>query len=807
MNLFSYQLKQASLSLRKNPGFVFSVVTTMGITLGALLCVFTLAYVMLIKPLPYPEQAKIYQVEQRQIKENGEIDNKYYTYPGLLHFYKNQTDFSEGSLIYAYEDVLTNTSDQQRLITGYVTPEWFTLLDIPMILGRRFAEGEALDSNHPVAVLSYQTWQNLFNGEANVLDQHVEFNGVTFSVVGVTAEHFIEPDIYHRGDKTHVWLPWDFNRFASNQEAWGRIIPTGFLGKLTSKQSINQIEQRITPAENEIWRDNVADISFLKGWTLEMKLHPLQSVILGDSRNVIYLMLAGVLGLVLIASANITNLFMSRVAQQQHKLAICAAIGAKRKHLMMTFLAESIVLMVMTLIVAVTVASLGFTVLETSLAETLPRIDELNFNRVSLLAVLFCLVSFSAFFTYISIRVVPYKKLSSSLQQSGKGNNAQISKRVRQGLVVSQVAIATILLFLNGNIFKQAMGELYQDVGFNTEQIFSLRTAYSGADRPERKFFRETMATIVDELALQPEVDLISHSNSPLGRFGQWPINDEVRQERYTAFIKSVDQKYFQLIEQKTISGRVFTQADIKDRTNFWIVNEALANYLAPNGDAVGINVTTSPEDTYKIVGVVGNIKQPNQEGTPFRVYMPGSNSGSRLLIKFKDNQTIPVTRLTELLQKSSQSMVVYDYQSLSSVQNQAHFSQRTAAISTAILALITLGLAVIGIYGILSYSSQTRRFEIGTRMAIGAKGKDIVLMVMKDNVAALFSGVLVSLLLLLSLYLMFTQKFNYYLDIKSVWLFIGTSLLISMLSMVACYLPLRQYIDKPVIHSLKGSE
>jgi ABC-type antimicrobial peptide transport system permease subunit len=538
-----------------------------------------------------------------------------------------------------------------------------------------------------------------------------------------------------------------------------------------------------------------------------MKLHPLKTVILGDSQNVVYLMLAGVLGLVLIASANITNLFMSRVVQKQHELAICAAVGAKRKHLFVTFLAESIVLMVITLIIAIAGASLGFNLLEAYLADTLPRIDELNFNRVSLLTVVFCLVCFSSFFTYISIRVVPYKKLRSSLQQSGKGNNAQVSKRVRQGLVVSQVAIATVLLFLNGNIFKQAIGELNQDLGFNTEQVFSLRTAYSGADRPERKFFRETMTTIADELALQPEVDLISQSSSPLGRFGQWPINDEVRQERYTTFVKSVDEKYFQLIEQKNITGRVMNKADIKDRTNVWVVNEALANYLAPNGDAVGINVTTSPEDIYTVIGVVANIKQPNQEDTPFRVYMPGSNSGSRLLIKFKENQMIPTTRLAELLQESSQSMVVYDYQSLTSIQKQAHFSQRTAAISTAVLVFITLGLAGIGIYGILSYSSQTRRFEIGTRMAIGAKGKDIVLMVIKDNISALFAGVVVSLLLLLSLYLMFTQKFNYYLDIESVWLFIGTSSLISMLSMIACYLPLRRYIDKPAIHSLKGSE
>ena len=186
MDLYVYQLKQALLSLKKKPGLLFSVVSTMGITLGGLLCVLTLAYVMLIKPLPYPEQDRLYVVEHN-ISDNkeGGIDVTEFTYPGLVHLFKNQRLFNESALVYYGQDILTSELEQPKMLTTFVTPQWFTMLNVPMELGRSFEKTEALDTNIPVALLTYDTWQNEFSTDENILNKTLIVNGVSFRVVGV----------------------------------------------------------------------------------------------------------------------------------------------------------------------------------------------------------------------------------------------------------------------------------------------------------------------------------------------------------------------------------------------------------------------------------------------------------------------------------------------------------------------------------------------------------------------------------------------------------------------------------------------
>ena len=159
MSQFAYQMKQAWAGLSKKPGFVATVVTTMGTTLGALLCILTLAYLLLFKPLPYPEQEQLYKVEHAVSDATGDVNARAYTYPGLIHLYKNQDVFETAALVQYDEDVLTSQPSQPRLNMGYVTPEWFAMLDAKPQLGRLFEQTEALDTNNPVAVLSDQMWR------------------------------------------------------------------------------------------------------------------------------------------------------------------------------------------------------------------------------------------------------------------------------------------------------------------------------------------------------------------------------------------------------------------------------------------------------------------------------------------------------------------------------------------------------------------------------------------------------------------------------------------------------------------------
>jgi len=330
MSQFLYQQKQAWMSLKKKVGFVTTVVTTMGTTLGALLCVLTLGYLLIVEPLPYPDQDKLYKVIHAIGDKTGETNAQSFTYPGLIHLYKNQDVFDKTALIQYGEDVLTSLPSQPTLSTGYVTPEWFALLDAKMQMGRAFEETEALDTFNPVAVISYKTWQDEFASATDMLDKKVSFSGVSFRVIGVLGENFVEPQIRQTGRDVGMWFPWDYNLDVRMKERWGNISGAlTFVGKLKDTLSTAQAEQILTPLVNDTWVENVVSIPFFSGWSINMKLESLQTAIVGDSQNTVYKLLAGVFGLVLIAFANIANLFMSRTAEQQRQLAIYAALGAK----------------------------------------------------------------------------------------------------------------------------------------------------------------------------------------------------------------------------------------------------------------------------------------------------------------------------------------------------------------------------------------------------------------------------------------------------------------------------------------------
>ena len=329
MNLFTYQLKQALLSLKKKPGFVFSVISTMGITLGALLCVLTLAYVMLIKPLPYPDQDRLYRVDSQQFDADGALNVTAFNYPGLVHLYKNQQVFDEVALSIYDDEVLTSLATQPTLSTAYVTPEWFELTAASMAMGRPFSESENINSNIPVAVLSYQTWVNDFAESTDILNEKVTFRGISFQVIGVLSSEFIEPKISSIGRETKVWLPFNFNAGDEEYRArwWDRANNLTFIGKLASDETVEQAQAKVSQLVNDTWQENIDQNGYNKGWHIEAELLSFQSVILGDSGRSAYLLLLGVIGLLAIAFINIANLQLSRTVEQKNQLALRAAVG------------------------------------------------------------------------------------------------------------------------------------------------------------------------------------------------------------------------------------------------------------------------------------------------------------------------------------------------------------------------------------------------------------------------------------------------------------------------------------------------
>ncbi|MFT5757279.1 MAG: ABC-type antimicrobial peptide transport system permease subunit [Alteromonadaceae bacterium] len=261
------------------------------------------------------------------------------------------------------------------------------------------------------------------------------------------------------------------------------------------------------------------------------------------------------------------------------------------------------------------------------------------------------------------------------------------------------------------------------------------------------------------------------------------------------------------MIKQPLLQGRYFTEADFKDQNKIVIVNEKFADQLKGNGEVLGLKVKLGNSEVYTIVGIVNGIKLPNQSNVPTRFYPLVEPWSTDMLIKLKNEQTLSRKQVIQIIKSSSSIWSVFDYQQLSMMKNNFYFTQTITATTTAALAIITFILSAIGSYGILSYTTQMRRFEMGTRMAVGAKQWDLILLIVKDNSRSIFLGIISSILLLLVIGNLFNKLFTSYLSWQLFPIFLITLGLISLMSFIACYLPLRQYINSPVIHSLKGNE
>ncbi|MGB1199224.1 MAG: ABC transporter permease [Thalassotalea sp.] len=818
MSLFIYQLKQALLSLKQSPIFVFSVVSTMGIALGALLCVVTLNYLLLVKPLPYPDQERLYVAEHNIINAEKETQKVAYSYPGLVHLYKSKVAFEQAAMVYYGQDVITSHSNQPLVNMTYVTPEFHQMLASPIAIGRMFEASEALNTNNPVALLSYNTWQREFNGRADILEKTITLSGISYRIVGVLAKYFTEPTLAEIGHETQIWLPWDLNpESATDRKIFGNIKNNfKYIGQLKKGLNSSQVQQLLTPLVSEHWQEGfAAKYEFFEGWSVDMQVRPVREVILGGSESITIMLLAGVVGLVLIATTNISNLFMSRTAEKQRQLAVQAAIGASRSQLFKTIFAETSLLMLVSIVLALGVAQISFYLMQHYLGGVLPRVSELSINLATLSFTVLVTLFFALFFAKVSIRTMNYNALNKSLQSSGKGSGLQVSKKTRHLLIASQVALATVLVFVNVGLLKSAMKSINTPIGFSTHNISTLILNYSAIDLPSEEEIKLTMAQIMEKLAALPQVTLVAQGSSPLDGFAIKALTKHSDNRKHLPYFKRIDQRYFTLIEQPFLAGENFTVADRRDNNNVMIVNQAFAKQLTTNGDAIGMRLSSIGEPDFKIIGIVEDIYLPGQ--TAFgnddiaaavpRSYAPNAFNEQQFMLKIKANHSISRQQLGKLLSEVDARYSVLSFNSASNILIKSLFSEITMAVTTATLAIITFSLANIGLYGILSCSIQMRRFEIGTRMAVGAKGREIITTVIKENASAILMGVAVAGVCLLGLYLGFHQYLSQFIGVQLVFVALVTLLAVAAITFIACYLPLKKYISKPVIHCLRGAE
>lgn len=799
-----YSLKQAWNSLKKSPTLISNIAITIGVTVGALICALTLAYFMLLKPLPYPEQHQLFLVNNQMLDELGEHRSAGFSYKQAEYLYKHHQQQSM-ALVYHANDVITSHNDQPNIDSAYVSPEWFSVLGTPFELGHGFTDDQGVGQFSPKAVISFTTWHKYFDGSKEILERSVTIRGVSYQIIGVTAKRYNDPEIFTTGTTAQIWLPWDYNW--SQQMKWGdwQQIENNIqvITKVNSDNNSNLITHQLTSQLNHAWQAQMISVPQYRSWQLKLTITPLITAIFGEQQKLIYYIVFACLGIFIIAIANTINLLLSHTYQQHNSLSICIALGARKGDINRQIYTEILIIALMSLPITLFTVVAGFTVLKSELGALLPRVSELSLGIFSISTALILLLIVCVIFSKICQSTLNYRALRKAITASGKGTSSQIKKSVRHSLIVSQVCITTLLVFMNLSLFNNAYNKITEPMGFSVQNRYQLKLSAKDPLQQNTTIKNDLLA-IKQMLSQNSAIEKVSVSLSPLQWFGQFAVIDSETQKKYVPETKFVDENYFGILNQPMLNGDNFTRQQISQRQNVVIINDVFAKILTNNGDVLSRTLEYWGSK-HKIIGIVKGIKRPNELTVPARRYTPDMGTRPNLMIQFKPQSILSKQQIMSAIKTVSSQYDVYSYTAMSEDKTRLLFNQYTIATVTAVLTVLTIFLAAIGLFGILSYSSQMRRFEIGTRMAIGAKGKDIVYLIISENLTALMIGVSLCVFIILLANIGFSDHVSSVIKMSNAWLFLMTITVISLIAFLACYLPLKKYISLPTIENLRG--
>ncbi|HEX8144123.1 MAG TPA: ABC transporter permease [Pyrinomonadaceae bacterium] len=799
-------LRFGTRMLWKNPGFTAVSVLTLALGIGANSAIFSIVNAALLEPLPYPNSEGLVMVwgnfQRLNMNRLGVSAPEFFDY-------KSQNDvFSE---VAAYQPLtfnLTQSDEPERISGARVSATLFTLLGTQPLAGRTLLEEEERPDRSRVAVLSQRLWQRRFNSDRALIGKSVALDGESYTVVGIMPQGFRFPlSEPYDTERSDVWVPIAFtpqelsDRGRYSFRMIARLRPGASLAQ--ARAEMNTIGQRLEQEYPRTYRGPKGEDG---GW--HVTVTTLREEVVGNAR-VFLLILLGVVGFVLlIACANIANLWLARASTRRREVAIRTALGAGRARLVRQFLTESVMLALLGGGAGLLLAMWGVELLSAASPRGIPRLDEADLDirvlgftlGVSLLTgLLFGLVP-----ALQSSRV----ELSESIKENSRSATTGYGwRRLRGLLVVSEVALALVLLIGAGLLLKSFGRLLAVDPGFNAENVLTMRMSlppsrYTGPQ--ERVNF---YGQLLEGVKALPGVEAASITTAlPLSgvNFGG-PFSIEGRPLDMSgkpphAYVRTVAPDYFKVMGIAFIKGRDFGAVDTDKSQPVVIINEAFARGFFNNGEAIGqrikIGAPGSPRPWMLVAGVVRDVKSDglDAEATP-EMYMPYSQdivSAMTLVIRTRSDPASSVAAVRHALQAVDKDQPVYNIRTMEQLLGESVAQRRLNMLMLGAFALLALLLATTGIFALMAYTVAQRTREIGIRMALGAQKSDILKLVFRQAMSLTVLGLCLGLAAAFALTRLMTSML-FGVSATDPQTFIGIALLLTVVSLVACYIPARR--------------
>ncbi len=781
--------------IKKSPGFTLIAILSLALGIGANTSIFSLFNTVLLRPLP------VYKPEEITMLY-GTLQQTGYTifsYPNYKIFRDNNQVFS-GLASYRFVSTTLNYEDNNEKIWGYlVTGNYFDVLGIKPQLGRWIQPQDDINVGaSPVVVITYNLWQRRFNSDPNIIGKEILLSNYKYTVIGVAPKDFIGTEVSYNAEvffpmmmakQVEIGSNWLDERDSYNIFTFGRL-KTGFTKQQAeaSLQILNQKLMEDFPKDNE---------------GTYIKLSPMGLFIPEIRESVIAFswILMGIVSLViLLACVNLANLLLAKAITRRKEIAVRLALGATRFQLIRQLLTESIMLSVIGGVLGLIFSFwINDFVSKVKLPTDIAIVFDLRFDwRV------FIYVSVLSVLTGVIFGLLPAIQASKPDILSALKDEVSFGgfKRfwLRNILVAGQVALSLILLVCGGLIIRSLQQAQMMRPGFSAENTVSVSFDLSqqGYDEKRGQAFYKQALEKAKSLPGVESVTLIN--NLPLSlNYSYTTIYVEGQEAPYSnqlpkAVPALVYPKYFETMKI-ALHGRDFTENDKEQSDRVLIVNEALAHHFFPNEDAIGkrINFSGPQEPYWTIIGVCENGKYNSlNEEKQFAIYRPllrSYDSPVSIVVRTKSNSEATLTQVQKEVQQLDPKVLIYAAKTLKQHLNLSLFPAKVAAIVLGSFALLALTLAIIGIYGVMTYAVSQRIREIAVRMALGASTTDILKLIVGQGMKTVGVGVLIGIITAL-MFTKFLSGLLYGVSATDPITFIVISLLLGFVALIACLIP-----------------
>ncbi|MGB2621314.1 MAG: ABC transporter permease [Candidatus Acidiferrum sp.] len=794
--------------LSKSPGFTFIAVLTLALGIGANTAIFTIVYGVLLRPLPFPHPDRIVELAESYKEQSDEMDLDSRELK-QLQTYKDSFENIAGYTSVGYNLAVGNAAEHLRGMP--VDSSYFSVLGIHPALGRDFTPEDNAGDGQRVAIISHNLWARRFGSDPAEIGHNILLNGEPFTLIGVMPRDFasiaIATDLPNSGS-ADVWTP-----LALVAKTAGSGENIGVLARLKPGVTPAQLQAQM----NIVTQDFRREFPNVVGKELNISFRPYLQMIGADVRPFLLLLLGSIGFVLLIACANVANLFLARGSLRGRELAVRIAMGASPGRLFQQLLTESMLVALAGGACGLLVAYLGLGSLLALAPIDLPRVSDVHLDGW-----VFAFTFFISLFTGVLFGLAPALEagrtgINEALKEgAGRSSASPGRARLRQLLVVGEFAISVILLTGAGLMIATFSKLIHTDPGFNPHQILSAQFWLIGSNYDSEAQIATFDRAIVQRLESIPGVDAaaVIAAGLPLERGGNNGVRLPNSPDAYSVDYREITPGFFRAMGIPLRQGRAFSESDSETADKVVIVNQAFVRKHFPNLNPIGEHIFLG-KTSCEIVGVAADVKSYLDQPAPPTTFIPAAQASyetskvfegwfPRIIIVRSNVDPLSLSRsVRDAIAAVDPTVPTGSIRSMEQVLS-GSLALRTFMMSLlGLFAVLALVLASVGIYGVISFAVSQRTREIGIRMALGGHPRDVLRLILGEGLKLVLAGVVLGLLAALAMTRLLSTLI-YGVSATDPFIFLSVVALLVAVALAACFVPARRAMRVDPIVALR---